>query len=75
MNKQMRIKSNGATVTITGKAHSSDIELLEWATYNLSFVNGVKYDISFNQWAKNIIAVYDENTPQIKVIVSLLKSL
>ena len=71
----MRIRSDGITVKITGKAHSSDIELLEWAVYNLSFVNGAEYDISFNQWTKNIIAVYDANTPQIKVIVSLLNSL
>ena len=71
----MRIKSDGVSVKITGKAHKSDIELLEWATCNLSFVNGIKYDVSFNQWAKNIISVYDANTPQIKVIVSLLKSL
>ena len=71
----MRIKSDGVSVKITGKAHKSDIELLEWAAYNLSFVNGIKYDVSFNQWAKNIVAVYDANTPQIKVIVSLLNSL
>ena len=71
----MRIKSNGIKTTISGIANDADIELVRWAVSNLSFVNGIKYDVDGQQWIDNIKSVYDENTPQIKVILSLINSI
>ena len=71
----MRIKSDGIKTSISGIANCADIELVKWAVSNLSFVNGIKYDVDGQQWADNIKSVYDENTPQIKVILSLINSI
>ena len=72
---KMRIKSDGVKTTISGIANCADIDLIKWVVSNLSFVNGIKYDIDGQQWIGNIKSVYDENTPQIKVILSLLNSI
>ena len=71
----MRIKSNGIKTTISGIANNNDMDLVRWAVSNLSFVNGIKYDVDGQQWTDNIKSVYDENTPQIKVIISLINSI
>lgn len=71
----MRIKSDGIKTSISGIANNADMDLIRWAVSNLSFVNGIKYDVDGQQWIDNIKTVYDENTPQIKVILSLLNSL
>lgn len=71
----MRIKSDGIKTTISGIANDADIELIKWAVSNLSFVNGIGYDVDGQQWIDNIKSVYDENTPQIKVILSLINSI
>lgn len=71
----MRIKSNGIKTSISGIANDADIDLIKWAVSNLSFVNGIKYDVDGQQWIDNIKSVYDENIPQIKVILSLINSI
>ena len=71
----MRIKSNGYKTTISGMANDNDIELIKYAASTLGFVNGITYDVDGQQWIKNIKATYDERTPQIKVIISLINSL
>ena len=71
----MRIKSDGTKVTITGVGHEADHDLIRWAVANLSFVNGVRYDIDGEQWIENIKATYDENEPRLKTVVNLLNTL
>lgn len=71
----MRIKSNGIKTSISGIANDADMDLIKWAVNNLSFVNGIKYDVDGQQWIDNIKSVYDESTPQIKVILSLINSI
>ena len=71
----MRIKSDGIKTSISGIANDADIDLIKWVVSNLSFVNGIKYDVDGQQWIDNIMSVYDKNTPQIKVILSLINSL
>lgn len=71
----MRIKSNGYKIIISGIANDNDIELIKYAANRLGFVNGIKYDVDGQQWIKNIKATYDENMPQLKVIISLLNSI
>lgn len=71
----MRIKSDGIKTTITGAGHSAYHDLIRWAVANLSFVNGVRYDIDGEQWIENIKLTYDENEPRLKTVINLLKSL
>ena len=71
----MRIKCDGIKTTLTGIGYDADHDLLKWAISNLSFVNGICYDIDGKEWISNIKATYDENTPQLKTVINLLESL
>lgn len=71
----MRIKSDGVKTTITGVGYKEDQDLTRWAVANLSFVNGIRYDIDGAQWLENIKLTYDENEPRLKTVINLLESL
>lgn len=71
----MRIKSDGTKTTITGVGCEADHDLIRWAVANLSFVNGIRYDIDGKQWIENIKLTYDENEPRLKTVINLLESL
>ena len=71
----MRIKSDGTKTTITGIGYKADHDLIQWAVANLSFVNGIRYDIDGAQWLENIMLTYDENEPRLKTVINLLESL
>ena len=71
----MRIKSDGTKTTIAGVGYEADNDLIRWAVANLSFVNGIRYDIDGEQWIDNIKLTYDENIPQLKTVINLLESL
>lgn len=71
----MRIKCDGIKTTIVGIGFDADHDLIKWAVSNLSFVNGVRYDIDGKEWIANIKATYDKNIPQLKTVINLLESL
>ena len=71
----MRIKSDGIKTTITGVGYKADYDLIRWAVSNLSFVNGIRYDIDGTQWIENIKLTYDENEPRLNTVINLLESL
>lgn len=70
----MRLISDGHKVILKGNLPDCDKDLLQYAISSYSFVNGIRFDVSMDEWADNIKKTYNNN-PRNRAVLYLIYSL